>query len=91
MKFRARHILVEQKFEAEDILKHLKDGKKFEELAQKFSQCPSSQQGGDLGPFKAGQMVKPFEDAVRALEVGQVSEPIRTAFGYHLIERLQVD
>lgn len=83
----AKHILVEQAFEAEDLLKKLADGEDFASLAQKFSKCPSGQAGGDLGEFGRGQMVKPFEDAAFALEVDQVSQPVQTQFGYHLIQR----
>ncbi|MCJ8278190.1 MAG: peptidylprolyl isomerase [Bdellovibrionales bacterium] len=83
----AKHILVEQAFEAEDLIKKLSEGSTFEELAQKFSKCPSGQNGGDLGEFGRGQMVKPFEDAAFALDVDQVSEPVQTQFGYHLIQR----
>ena len=85
----ARHILVEQKFEAEDILKKLEEGTSFEELAQKFSKCPSGKQGGDLGPFGRGRMVPSFEEAAFALEVDQVSQPVQTQFGYHLIQRYE--
>lgn len=87
MKISAKHILVKQEFEAQDLLKKLKDGLSFEELATKFSTCPSSQQGGDLGEFGKGQMVKAFEEAAFALEVGEVSAAVRTQFGYHLIQR----
>ena len=84
---RARHILVDQEFEAQDILKKLDEGVSFEDLAKDYSKCPSSQQGGDLGNFSKGQMVKPFEDAAFSLDVGEVSNPIQTQFGYHLIKR----
>lgn len=83
----ARHILVEKEYEAQDLVKKLAEGEKFEDLARKFSQCPSGKSGGDLGSFRQGQMVKPFEDAAFALKVGEVSAPVRTSFGYHLIER----
>ncbi len=83
----AKHILVEQAYQAEDLLKKLAEGETFEALAQKFSQCPSRMSGGDLGQFSRGQMVKPFEDAAFALEVDQVSAPVQTQFGYHLILR----
>lgn len=86
---RASHILVEQKYAAEDIQKKLASGEDFAKLAQQFSTCPSSRHGGDLGHFQKGQMVKPFEDAAFALEVGQVSSPVQTQFGYHLIKRLE--
>lgn len=87
MEMGAKHILVDQEFEAKDLLKKLEDGKTFEELAGDFSKCPSGQKGGDLGTFKSGMMVKPFEQAVLALEVGQTSAPVKTQFGYHLILR----
>lgn len=85
--FSAKHILVSHEYEAQDIIKKLNDGESFEDLAQKFSKCPSSQQGGDLGSFTQGRMVPEFEQAVLGLEPGEVSEPVRTAFGYHLILR----
>ncbi len=88
MRIKAKHILVQQEFDATDLLKKLAEGKTFEELAQAFSQCPSGKEGGDLGEFGKGSMVKSFEDAAFALEVGQTtSQPVRTQFGYHLIQR----
>jgi parvulin-like peptidyl-prolyl isomerase len=83
-----RHILVEQEYEARDLLRKLAEGVPFEQLAKKHSRCPSAAQGGDLGTFGRGRMVEPFEEAAFELEVGKVSEPIRTRFGYHLIQRL---
>ena len=87
MKMGAKHILVDQEYEATDILKKIEEGKTFEELASDFSKCPSGKSGGDLGTFGKGAMVKPFEEAVLALEVGQTSAPVKTQFGYHLILR----
>ena len=87
MQFGAKHILVDQEFEANDLLKKMDDGKTFEELASDFSKCPSGKQGGDLGSFGKGMMVKPFEEAVIALEIGKTSGPVKTQFGYHLILR----
>lgn len=84
---RASHILVEKEYEAEDVLKKLKEGSSFESLAKAFSKCPSSEEGGDLGEFSKGQMVKPFEEAAFALKSGEVSAPVRTQFGYHIIKR----
>ena len=89
MKIKAQHILVEQEFEVTDLLAKLNDGAAFEDLAKDFSKCPSGRQGGDLGEFGKGMMVKSFEDAAFALEVGEVSEPVRTQFGYHLIKRTE--
>jgi len=83
----AKHILVDHEHEATDLLAKLKDGSSFEELAAKFSKCPSGKQGGDLGNFSRGQMVKPFEDVAFALEENEVSAPVKTQFGYHLIKR----
>jgi len=83
----ALHILVEHKHEAEDLMKKLSEGESFGDLAQKFSKCPSGRSGGDLGEFGRGQMVKPFEEAAYALGVDEVSQPVQTQFGYHLIKR----
>jgi parvulin-like peptidyl-prolyl isomerase len=88
-KIKARHILVEQQYEAEDLLKKLKDGEPFEDLARKFSRCPSSQNGGDLGEFGKGRMVRNFEEAAFALGLKETSSPVRTQFGYHLIYRYE--
>lgn len=87
MKIKARHILVEQEYEAQDLLKKLSEGKSFEELAASFSKCPSGKRGGDLGEFGKGRMVKNFEEAAFALGVNETSGPVRTQFGYHLIQR----
>lgn len=87
-KISAQHILVEQKFEAEDLIKKLDEGKTFEELAADFSMCPSGKSGGNLGEFGKGMMVPPFEQAAFALEVGETSGPVQTQFGFHLIKRL---
>ena len=84
----ARHILVQHEYEAQDILRKIKEGEDFGELAQKFSSCPSKARGGDLGTFGRGRMVEAFEEAAFDLEVGEVSDPVRTRFGYHLIQRL---
>lgn len=85
---RASHILVDQEFEANDLIKKLDQGVSFEELAKDFSKCPSGQSGGDLGEFGKGQMVAAFEEACFSLEVNDISKPVKTQFGYHLIKRL---
>lgn len=87
MKIKARHILVEQEYEATDLIKKMTEGSTFDELAQKFSKCPSRARGGDLGEFGRGRMVPAFEEAAFALKVDEVSGPVRTPFGYHLIKR----
>lgn len=86
MKVRASHILVQTEEEANDLLKKLEEGSDFAELAQEYSLCPSKRDGGDLRYFGRGMMVKPFEDAAFDLEVGQVSAPVETQFGWHLIK-----
>lgn len=88
MRISAQHILVDQEFEANDLLKKLSEGKTFEELARDFSKCPSGKDGGNLGQFGKGMMVPSFEKAAFALNVGETSAPVKTQFGYHLIKRL---
>ncbi len=83
---RARHILVKTEQEAKELVKQIKAGADFTELAKKSSDGPSAQTGGDLGYFSRGQMVKPFEDAAFALKAGQVSDPVQSEFGWHVIK-----
>lgn len=84
---RASHILVKTEAEANQIKKDIDAGTiSFEEAAKKYSQCPSKAQGGDLGYFGRGMMVKPFEEASFDGEVGKVSNPVQTQFGWHLIK-----
>ena len=84
---RASHILVDTIEQATDLQKQIAEGASFATVAQANSKCPSKANGGDLGEFGPGMMVKPFEDGVLALEVGGVSQPVQTQFGYHLIHR----
>ena len=84
---RASHILVDSKEEASQIKSDIESGKiSFEDAASKYSKCPSGQRGGDLGGFGKGMMVKPFEDAAFSAQIGEVTEPVKTQFGYHLIK-----
>ena len=83
---KASHILVNSVEQAHSILAEASPAN-FAELAQKYSSCPSKANGGDLGDFGPGMMVKPFEDATVALGIGQISLPVQTQFGYHLIHR----
>lgn len=87
MKISAQHILVNQEYELQDMLQKLEEGKTFEQLAKDFSQCPSGENGGSLGEFAKGMMVPSFEKAAFALNVGEVSGPVKTQFGFHLIKR----
>ncbi|CTQ58096.1 MAG: peptidylprolyl isomerase [Roseibium album] len=83
----ARHILVSDKAEAEALIKELDGGADFVELAKEKSTGPSGPNGGDLGYFGKGQMVKPFEDVVFTLEPGEYTkEPVETQFGWHVIK-----
>jgi parvulin-like peptidyl-prolyl isomerase len=86
-KVKASHILVEKQSQALKVLEELKAGADFRELAKKYSTCPSGKKGGDLGQFGRGQMARAFEQAAFALKTGQVSEPVKTQFGYHIIKR----
>ncbi|MFL2948899.1 MAG: peptidylprolyl isomerase [Candidatus Poseidoniaceae archaeon] len=81
----ASHILVASKSEAVQMKDKIVKLKDFQKFARKKSTCPSSQKGGDLGWFRKGQMVPPFEEAVWANPLGTVSSPVKTQFGYHLI------
>lgn len=84
---KASHILVATKEEANDILGKLNSGESFEDLAKEFSLDTSNAgNGGDLGYFGRGAMVQPFEDVAFRLAVGEVSEPVETTFGYHIIK-----
>lgn len=84
---RARHILVASEAEAKDVKKKLDVGQKFEELAKEYSKDPgSAKQGGDLGYFTKEKMVKEFADAAFAMKKGQVSAPVKSQFGWHIIK-----
>ena len=83
----AKHILVDTEEKANEILAQIKSGEvTFEDAARAHSTCPSKDQGGDLGTFGKGQMVPEFEEATFAMNVGDISEPVKTQFGYHLIK-----
>ncbi len=82
----ARHILVPTVQQAEDLKQKIAGGADFADLARVHSQCPSGARGGDLGEFGPGQMVPEFNDVCFNEEVGVVHGPVRTQFGYHLVE-----
>lgn len=81
----ANHILVPTELEAIKLKNEIKSFDDFKEMASLYSKCPSGRNGGDLGCFEKGQMVKPFENAAFNGNVGEVSEPVKTQFGYHLL------
>ena len=82
----ARHILVETEAECLGLKQQLIDGADFSDLARKHSKCPSGRQGGALGTFGRGQMVREFDEVVFSAPVGEVQGPVQTQFGYHLVE-----
>lgn len=82
----ARHILVETIEACEDLKSAIESGKDFGALAAEFSACPSGKQGGDLGSFGPGQMVPEFDQVVFSADLNTVQGPVKTQFGYHLIE-----
>ena len=83
---RARHILVKDRAVCEDLKKQIESGADFAAVAGEHSKCPSGKQGGDLGEFGRGEMVHEFDEIVFSGEVGTVHGPVKTQFGYHLIE-----
>jgi len=90
----AKHILVDSEDKAKEVIEKINSGTSFEDAAKEFSNCPSSEQGGNLGEFGRGRMVPEFEKAAFELSVGEISEPVQTQFGYHIIKvenKLQAD
>ncbi|MBN2203256.1 MAG: peptidyl-prolyl cis-trans isomerase [Candidatus Aenigmarchaeota archaeon] len=88
-KVRCAHVLVKTQQEAMSILDQVKSGKSFASIAEEKSLCPSGKRGGDLGTFGRGQMVREFEKTAFALQKGELSQPIKTQFGWHIIKRLE--
>ncbi len=84
----ARHILVKTREEAEKLKKKLAVGADFAKLAKQHSTCPSGRKGGDLGEFRRGAMVKQFDNIVFNKPVLTVHGPVKTKFGFHLIETI---
>lgn len=85
----ARHILVDTEAQCEALKKQIEAGADFAEIARQHSNCPSGQQGGDLGEFGPGQMVREFDEVVFSGELNTVHGPVKTQFGYHLLEITQ--
>lgn len=82
----AFHILVKTEEEAKQIISDLNSGANFTRLAQMKSMCPSAKRGGDLGWFGRGKMVREFENAAFTLKPNQISAPVKTEFGWHVIK-----
>jgi len=82
----ARHILVDNENLCKELVKALSNGADFSTLAKDNSLCPSKAKGGDLGTFSPGKMVKAFDDVVFSADIGVIYGPVKTEFGYHLIE-----
>lgn len=86
-KIKASHILVEKHSQALEIYEMVQSGENFEKLARQFSTDASKKRGGNLGEFGRGVMVREFEKAAFSLKVGEISSPVKTQFGYHIIKR----
>jgi peptidyl-prolyl cis-trans isomerase C len=82
----ARHILVATEQACQDLKTQIEGGADFAALARQHSSCPSGRQGGDLGEFSPGQMVREFDEVVFSAELNKVQGPVKTQFGYHLLE-----
>jgi len=88
-KIKCSHILVEKHSEAISLLERIQKGEKFGKLAKEFSlDSGSAKRDGNLGYFGRGKMVKEFEKSAFNLQTGQISEPVKTEYGYHIIKRL---
>ena len=85
----ARHILVDTEEQCQALKDEIVDGADFAELAKEHSSCPSGSSGGDLGEFGPGMMVKEFDEVVFSAELNTVQGPVKTQFGYHLLEVTQ--
>jgi peptidyl-prolyl cis-trans isomerase C len=86
-KIKASHILVDKFNKAQEIYEDLQSGDKFEQLARTYSTCPSKKRGGNLGEFAKGDMVPEFWNASAKLKIGEISSPVKSKYGYHVIKR----
>jgi len=82
----ARHILVDDESFCQELKDKIEAGADFADMAKEYSNCPSGQQGGELGEFGPGQMVREFDEVVFSAEPNTVQGPVKTQFGYHLVE-----
>ncbi|MCO6440179.1 MAG: peptidylprolyl isomerase [Nitrococcus mobilis] len=88
-KAHARHILVSEEQQCLELKERIENGEDFAAVAREYSKCPSGKTGGDLGEFRQGQMVPEFDQVVFNDELNKVHGPVRTQFGYHLLEVLE--
>ena len=86
LKAKARHILVDSEAQCETLKSEIEAGADFAEVARQHSKCPSGHDGGDLGEFGRGQMVREFDEVVFSADLNKVQGPVKTQFGYHLLE-----
>jgi parvulin-like peptidyl-prolyl isomerase len=86
-KIKASHILVPKLRNAQEICEDLQAGENFQKLAQQYSECSSKRRGGNLGEFAKGDMVPEFWNACVKLKIGELSQPVKSKFGYHIIKR----
>jgi peptidyl-prolyl cis-trans isomerase C len=82
----ARHILVDTEAQCLELKERIANGEDFLKLAMEFSKCPSGRRGGELGSFGRGQMVREFDEVVFSAPLNEVQGPVKTQFGYHLLE-----
>ncbi len=86
-KIKASHVLVEKFNKAQELYEDIQAGENFENLARQFSTCSSKKKGGNLGEFSKGDMVPEFWNACTKLKIGEISQPVKSKFGYHIIKR----
>ena len=86
-KIKATHILVDKFSRAQELFEDIQAGENFENLARQFSTCSSRKKGGNLGEFSKGDMVPEFWTACTKLKIGEISQPVKSKFGYHVIKR----
>lgn len=82
----ARHILVSTEAQCNELKTAIENGADFAQVAREHSSCPSGRDGGDLGTFRPGQMVREFDEVVFSAPINVVQGPVKTQFGYHLVE-----
>ncbi|MEQ8223857.1 MAG: peptidylprolyl isomerase [Candidatus Eremiobacterota bacterium] len=90
-KIRVRHILVEKEEEAKEVIKELEEGEDFSEVALEKSLCPSRVNGGDLGMISMGMLAKPLENTAYSLKINELSKPVQTEYGWHVVQRIDPD